>query len=219
MRPRHPIRRWLAVQVVVLAAVARAFRAGPVGSQPGSFGYLKSSPYGWMPWLVLLSLPADGLLLAVALPAGWEAVGWVLLGATAYLFFWVVGVGVTMRERPHRVSTERVELRNGVLGAAVFEPAAIAGVRLHPGLAPGTPAVRRYRREVGSMLTRPGPFVEVALGRPVTLEGVASDRQVSRVAVQADDVEGLRAALAAVAPTSEATPRSVQGGQGGGGHG
>ncbi|MFO0750433.1 MAG: hypothetical protein U1F43_32900 [Myxococcota bacterium] len=180
MRPRHPIRRWLAVQVVVLAAVARAFRAGPVGSQPGSFGYLKSSPYRWMPWLVLLSLPADGLLLAVALPAGWEAVGWVILAATVYLFFWVVGVGVTMRERPHRGSTER---------RAPERRARRRGVRAHghrgSPVAPRAGAGgRRPRGAIGARSARcsrgPGRSSRSRSGRPVTLEGVASDRQVSR---------------------------------------
>lgn len=193
--------RWVATQADILRAGLRRFRAifdrAPrPPPRSGTFPYLGASVYRWLPWMVLLSLPADALIVAVALPEGWDALGWVLLGATVYTFGWTVGVVQTMRERPHEVSGRHIMLNNGALASTSFDAGAIASLSLHPGFSPGSPHARRFMRNAGVLLTGPGPFVVIHLAEPVVLRHVASVREVRRLLVPADDPAALHAALA-----------------------
>jgi hypothetical protein len=204
---RHPIRRWLSTQATILAAATRWRRVPPPAPEPPpgeeTFGYVRGSPYRWMPLFILLSLPADALQLAETLPAGWEAVGWIVIALTFYSLVLTLGVIVTMRERPHRVSATRVAFHQGALASVSFAPDANAHLRPHEGLAPMSDAARRDMRGAGVFYGRSGPFIEIHLRAPVASVGSATVREVKRLLVSADDREALLTALTRVsAPPS-----------------
>ncbi len=194
--PRHVIVRWLGMQLTLLCAAARSLTRRPLPATPsGTHSYARRSPHRWLPWFLLLSLPADALFVALVLPPGSDLIAWLLFVVTVYSLLWSIGVYRTMHEHPHATAPDHVAFHNGALATLTFEPATITSVRVHPGFAPGAANARRYMRDAGLFIYGLGPFVDIRLGTPAILTTALRDRVVTRVLVQADEPEALATAL------------------------
>lgn len=200
--------RWLRIQGAILAACGRAL-SRRVRTPREGFGYARATAFRWLPWLVLLSLPADALLVGVLLPPRWEIVGWALFAVTLYTLAWTIGVYASMRERPHTVAAARVGIRLGLLAEAELAPANIISVQVHEGLTPGTPRAKAMLRGAESLLSQPGRFVELRLDAPAALARTWRVRPTSRLLVPADDAAALAAAIAEAQATAIAEAQAT----------
>jgi hypothetical protein len=196
--------RLIAIEMVIIgAALSAPFRrARP--PRADEFGYFQSSPLRFMPWLILLAMPADVLLVRALVPARHVVWRFIFDASAVYALLWVIGVGVTMRRRPHRVGVDLVELRRGVLRRVRLSPRVIDEVALLPPLS-GMSALRKLGCS-GWLAAKGMPLVELRLREPVRIERVvgAAGAPTRRLLVAADDAEGFRRAIAQVMRQSDA---------------
>jgi len=181
---------------IIGAAVAAPFRR-KLRLQPNEFSYFESSPLRWMPFLLLLAMPADLLLVHVLVPARFALARFILTGSGVYALVWVIGIGVTMRRRPHRVGSRIVEVYRGVLRRAHWPASAIEDVVVRPSVA----SVRELRRQgSAAWLASPRmPLVEVFLREPARVRrALGSDGPpTTRLLIAVDDPAAFRLALLA----------------------
>jgi len=92
------------VRAAALGLTGRA-RHAP-GAASVEFGYVENSFMPLLPWLMLLSCPADILLLHVLLRFPHAALTYVLAFLNLYGVVWIYGIAVTMRQRPISSQTD-----------------------------------------------------------------------------------------------------------------
>ena len=66
--------------------------------------------------LLVFTLPVEILLVELLVP--WDLVRWILFVVAVAGTLWAIGVIVSIRTLPHRVTGDALELRYGALGAA-----------------------------------------------------------------------------------------------------
>jgi hypothetical protein len=187
--------RLLAIELaIVSSAVAAPFRR-KLRLQPNEFSYFEGSPLRWLPFLLLLAMPADLLLVHVLVPARFALARWILTGSGVYALLWVVGVGVTMRRRPHRVGSETVEVYRGVLRRAHWPARAIEEVAIRQPVS----SVRelRGRGSAAWLASSRMPLVEVSLSEPARVRrAIGPDGPpTTRLLIAVDQPEPFRLAL------------------------
>ena len=191
--------RLIAVELAIIgAAFSAPFRRGR-RPRADEFGYFQGSPLRFLPWLVVLAMPADLLLVRALVPASHVVWRWIFDGSALYALLWVIGVGETMRRRPHRVGVDLVALHRGVLRRVRFSPRIIDDVALLPPISE-TSALRKLGSS-GWLASTRMPLVELRLSEPVRVERVVggAGAPTQRLVVAADDAQALCEALQQVA--------------------
>ena len=187
--------RLLAIELaIVSSAVAAPFRR-KLRLESNQFSYFEGSPLRWLPFLLLLAMPADLLLVHVLVPARFALARWILTGSGVYALLWVVGVGVTMRRRPHRVGSDTVEVYRGVLRRAHWSPSAIGDVVVRQPIS----SVRELRGQGSAawLASSRMPLVEVFLTEPARLRRALGPDgpPTARLLIAVDQPEAFRLAL------------------------
>lgn len=200
--------RVLAAELAIVGAALSApfARKQATTATTGEYGYMRGSPLNWMPIFVVLAMPADLMLVQALIPARLAWLRWLLDGSGLYALVWIVGMGVTMRRRPHRLRDGQLELRRGVLRRARVPVGAIAAVEI---VAPidSRGALRRLGSDAWFAWPRQ-PLLEVRLRAPVAVQrALGGDGVTARLLIAADEPESLRRALlAAVAEAAAVAP-------------
>jgi hypothetical protein len=94
--------------------------------RPEAFSYHKQSLFGVFLFATLFSSPVEILLFELLIP--WMWLRWVLLIASLYTLFWVLGYYASLVVRPHRLEAEGTRLRYGALAEGFIPYAAIEAV-------------------------------------------------------------------------------------------
>jgi hypothetical protein len=187
--------RLLAIELaIVSSAVAAPFRR-KLRLESNQFSYFEGSPLRWLPFLLLLAMPADLLLVHVLVPARFALARWILTGSGVYALLWVVGVGVTMRRRPHRVGSDTVEVYRGVLRRAHWSLSAIEDVVVRQPVS----SVRELRRQGSAawLASSRMPLVEVFLTAPARVRRALGPDgpPTARLLIAVDQPDAFRLAL------------------------
>ncbi len=187
--------RLLAVELaIVSSAVAAPFRRAPK-LQANEFGYFQGSPVRWLPFLLLFSMPADLLLVNMLVPARYALARWILTGSGLYALLWVVGVGVTMRRRPHRVDADSVDLYRGLLRRAHVSPRAIEDVIVRPSVS--SLSELRSQGSAAWLASSRMPLIELHLSEPARVHRALGPAgpPTARLLIAVDQPDEFRAAL------------------------
>ena len=179
---------------IVGAAIASPFRR-KMPPQPNEFGYFASSPLRWIPFLLVLAMPADVLLVHVLVPSRYVLVRWLITGSGFYALVWAVGIGVTMRRRPHHIGADVVDAYYGVLRRARWSCRNIEDVVVRQPI-----SSKRELRAQGSaawLAASRMPLVEVSLREPICVCRVfgADGPPTKRLLIAVDQPEAFRRAL------------------------
>ena len=100
----------------------------------GGFRYHGRSPLGAILVFLVLTAPAEILLIELLLPWAW--LRWVLLAATIYGLSWLCGYAASLVVLPHRLEPGGLRVRLGLLAEALIPYAAIAAVEQQRCLVP-----------------------------------------------------------------------------------
>jgi hypothetical protein len=127
------------------------------------------------------------------LTARWPVVRWGLLALGIYALVWFVSFGLSLRQRPHVLSGDRLVLRFGWFRALHVPLSGLAAVR--------TGAVTGHRRNLvldGDDLTMSvmgDTNLELRFDPPVEVDVAGASHEFSRIAVYADDPRAVAALL------------------------
>ncbi len=99
-----------------------------------AFSYRTRSSLGALVVLVLVTSPAEILLLELLIP--WPWLRWTLLTLSIYALCWVLGLYASLVVLPHAVTDDGLWLRYGLLNEAFIPFAAITAVQVAPRAAP-----------------------------------------------------------------------------------
>ena len=187
--------RLLAIELAIVSSAMGAPFRRKRRLQPNEFSYFETSPLRWVPFLLLLAMPADLLLVHVLVPARFAWARWILDGSGLYALLWIVGLGVTMRRRPHRIGTDTVEVYRGVLRRAQWAPSAIDDVVIRQPV-----QSRRDLRAQGSaawLASSRMPLVEVFLRGPARVRRALGPDgpPITRLLIAVDQPDAFRLAL------------------------
>lgn len=179
---------------IVGAAITSPFRR-KTPPRPNEFGYFAGSPLRWIPFLLLLAMPPDVLLVHVIVPPKYALVRWLITGSGLYALLWAVGIGVTMRRRPHHVGADVVDAYYGVLRRARWSCRDIEDVVVRQPIS----SRRELRAQGGAALLASSrmPLVEVTLSEPTCVHRVfgADGAPTKRLLIAVDEPDAFRQAL------------------------
>lgn len=96
--------------------------------RPGAadFTYHKNSIFGVFLIAALFSSPVEILLFEFLIPWAW--LRWLLLAASVYTVFWIIGYYASLAILPHRMEAEGIQLHAGALAAGFIPYTAIEQV-------------------------------------------------------------------------------------------
>ena len=126
----RPLARVLLVEPRLLVCLVRWASGHHEARSPGSFGYhrnLRGLLAGIVALVVCEGAVAEAVLASLAPGSPWV---WVALGAHLYALAWLLGFSGSMVVRPHRICSEALLVRDGILGELAVPLSAITGVRL-----------------------------------------------------------------------------------------
>lgn len=176
------------------------FRAAIVGlfrrrqRAPQGFSYVESSLYRILPLLLLFGAPPDifitGLVLKALKVNGliWPAL---LAGTYFYTVVWAYGTLVTMRARPHEITSKYLHVRKGIFGSAAIALDSIRSATALP------PSKSRKREGTADLSLRGTSKIEIQLSKPtqVTKWFVPDMGRFLCVTVSADDPHAMCRAI------------------------
>lgn len=162
----------------------------------GEFSYHRRSIVGLMLVIVVVSTPAELLLVELFVPWAW--LRWLLLVAALYGLLWLVGFYASLVTLPHRLAQTGIRLYYGVLVEGQVPYAAIEQVELRRRNVPGgrdglqlAPSDEAAYLAVGGRTD-----VTLTLSTPIILRGLLrSTPPVRTVHLAADQPAALAAAL------------------------
>ncbi|MDW8058445.1 MAG: hypothetical protein RMK01_00045 [Thermomicrobium sp.] len=180
---------------------------------PGSasFAYHERSWLGALTLLVLLTTPAELLLLHLLVP--WSWVRWLLLALALYGLAWLLGLWAGFRVYPHHLERDRLVLRYSFLHELSVPLAAIETIRAEPGRSPNGRDGLHVRDGVAWLAVGGRTDLVVELRAPVEAKRfLAPVGPIHRIHVAVDRPEQLLRALAeprtaaSAHPSTEAAP-------------
>lgn len=185
LMPRQAARFVAMEPRIGLALFRWVLRRHPSG--PDDFTYARGSLLGPLLIVLIVTGPAEILLFEVVIPWAWPRM--VLLVAVVYSVLWVVGLFASLRTLPHRLESDALGLRYGVLADECIPYEAIADVEHTRPLPAGVDEGLRVDRatNAASFLVSGRTDVMLRLAQPVALRGTSVD--TIRLAV--DDPEQL----------------------------
>ena len=142
-------------------------------------------------WGLFLALGGTALVLRLRVPGHWA-----LHVSTVYSVLWMIGLYVTLKQRPHQIDETFVSLHMGLLGALRVRSDQILAAAPFPEFDDDW-VKREYMTGMPKLLRTGAPAVELRLAGPVACTGVMgpSSRRYDRVAVSVDDPSAFLAAL------------------------
>jgi hypothetical protein len=165
-------------------------RRRAVGSEEVAISY--SDRFTVMLWAVCC-LGGLELFVVHVLTTRWPVVRWALFALGIYALLWFVSFGLSLRQRPHVLSGDELVLRFGYFRAVRVPLGRLASVR--------TAAVSGHRRNLvldGEELTMSvmgDTNVELRFEPAVEVEVAGGLREISRIALYADDPRAVGALL------------------------
>ena len=145
---------------------------------------------------IMLLIPTDLFLIHALFPRMAPWLRWSLHVSTVYSVLWMIGLYVTLKQRPHQIDETFVSLHMGLLGALRVRSDQILAAAPFPEFDDDW-VKREYMKGMHKLLRTGAPAVELRLAGPVACTGVMgpSSRRYDRVAVSVDDPSAFLAAL------------------------
>lgn len=130
--PQH-IARFIVLEISMLWTLAR-WIGRRLPDPKRSFSYARRSLFGALTVLVLLTAPAEILLLHLLLP--WDWIRWLAIGLSLYGLLWLVALWAAERVWPHQVVGDVLVLRWLFLHEIRLPLASIQQVMIEPAAPP-----------------------------------------------------------------------------------
>lgn len=190
------VARYLALEMMLVAAAARYLTGGFLRAAPRGFSYVVQSDVG-----LLLALPPfvilpEMIVVDLLIPPAYWPIRVVSDLLHLYAIAWAVGAYALFRARPHRIDQERARFSCGILASFEIERSAIASACISPGGFDARAWKRANARDGAALTVIGAPVVLVELTEPRPFAGWFGTRQVRRLAISADRPRELVRALA-----------------------
>ncbi|MDE2181699.1 MAG: hypothetical protein KGJ78_01620 [Alphaproteobacteria bacterium] len=197
-----PLARIMVTEMMIVrAAVSSLLRRRDV--KPDGFSYAETSAFKVLPLLLLLASPVDIALTDLVLRA-FHVTGEIWAAALAatdvYAIIWIYGMLVTMRERPHAIADEHLQVYKGIFAHAAISLETITSANVMR-------RSKRARNGSEDLSVRGATKIELTLKRPVEVTKwfVPDSASALSVTISADDPGALCRALKANTGASSTT--------------
>ena len=186
------VARIMVTEMVILRAAASTFLHRR-RSTPEGFSYAETSVFKILPLLLLVAAPVDIAitdLVLMAFHVTGEIWAVALVATDVYAIVWTFGMLATMRERPHAITDELLQVYKGIFGHAAIALETIASANvLHRS--------QGVRADSEDLSVRGTAKIELTLKKPVEVTKwfVPDSVRVLSVTLSADNPNALCQAL------------------------
>ncbi|WP_414517056.1 hypothetical protein [Nostoc sp. PCC 9305] len=178
--------KWTAYEIVIIgSAVYAILHRFSIPDKTG-YGYVKNSNFRFLSITLLISLIPELLLFQSLIRINFTILGVLLFLAHLWTILWTLGIYVTMKRRPHQITSTEIQINRGILSHTRFPTTAVETVR--PLVANFIPC-RTLNKDVAFFTVKGSPIVEITLNRPVAVFSLfgKSEHQAKRLFVSANN--------------------------------
>ncbi|WP_306590013.1 hypothetical protein [Geothrix sp. 21YS21S-4] len=189
------VARLVALEMTTLWGALRFLVGGFRAPAPAGFSLHRQAALGSLLPVLPLLLPGDVLLIRALLSGAPTWLRWTLHLSTAYAVLWLVGLYAAMKERPHQIRGEAVELRVGAGRSLRVRRDQISSATPFPDFEDDWTR-RAHLRDLHRLITPGPPIVELRFREPVAGLGLLGPTRARwGAAVSVDEPAAFLAAL------------------------
>ncbi len=198
--PKVQARSLVAELVIIYTVLSTALKGFRISDVSG-FRYDKTSFFPYVIPILIVSVPAD-LLLVEILIKDWPPLVHVLhIALSIYVIPWIYGMYVTTRINPHQVTSDLVRLKQGIFGRADFPLKSVVSAKiLPPKVAEQLTSKKKGRDTSYAQLLFPQiepqtQVVEILLSQEIVVRKIFGDLTSRKLLVSVDEPAPFLAAL------------------------